>query len=366
MSVVDRRATFVSTGRRCSSQKIDVGGVSHEGLSRRFTIPSPMMLDTATINEDPLILNERSRRQGIDTDAAKKINEIRRNMISVRDVWDKEESSDNKDNKRRTSRRVTYGAAAIKRDVEEAATTLIDDSRRSSKSRGRRTSVSAGEGKWLVKDNVKRRKSSLGTSHETTSQNNNIEGGKSSIFTKQKRQIRNSKRKVHFSTVSVRHYPIILGNNPFVTSGPSLELAWEYVSSLDEVNIPLDSYEAFHAPIRRSEWDLALSRGERESQLLESGYTREEIATAIRETNRIKSQRVQTALNIKMEGIEEFTENARRRGMEIIGLRKNSDWLYNEWKLSTSPRGSPANIDAKRAGSIFRREVSCLIYIIFL
>ena len=351
MSVVDRRATFVSTGRQGSSQ-IGVGCVSYEGLSRRFTIPSPMMLDTATINGDYL-LNERLRRQGIDTDAAKEINEMRRNMISIRDVWDKESSSDK--DKRRTSRRVSYGAAAIKRDVGEAAATSIDDSRRSSKSRGRRTSVSAGEGKWLVKDNVKRRKSSIGKPKETTTQNN-IEGGKSSIFTKQKRQIRNSKRKVHFTTVSVRHYPIILGNNPFVTSGPSLELAWEHESSMNEMNIPLDSYEAFHAPIRRSEWDLALSRGERESQLLESGFTREEIATAIRETSRIKSQRAQTALNIRMEGVEEFTENARRRGMEILGLRKNPDWLYNEWKLSTSPSGSPANIDAKRAGSIFRRE----------
>ena len=354
MSVVDRRATFVSTGRQGSSQ-IAVGCVSHEGLSRRFTIPSPMMLDTATINDDYL-LNERLRRQGIDTDAAKEINEIRRNMISIRDVWDKESSDKDK---RRTSRRVSYGAAAIKRDVGE---TSIDDSRRSSKSRGRRTSVSAGEGKWLVKDNVKRRKSSIGKPKETTTLNN-IEGpGKSSIFTKQKRQIRNSERKVHFTTVSVRHYPIILGNNPFVTSGPSLELAWEYESSMNEMNIPLDSYEAFHAPIRRSEWDLALSRGERESQLLESGCTREEIAMAIRETSRIKSQRAQTALNIKMEALEEFTENARRRGMEILGLRKNPDWLYNEWKLSTSSSGSPANIDAKRAGSIFRREVSCLIY----
>ena len=88
----------------------------------------------------------------------------------------------------------------------------------------------------------------------------------------------------------------------FVTSGPPLELGWdwEHESSMNEVDIPIDEFEATYSPHRRSEWDLALSRGERETQLLELGFTREEIAAAIRETSKIKSQRANTVLNIKL------------------------------------------------------------------
>jgi len=142
----------------------------------------------------------------------------------------------------------------------------------------------------------------------------------------------------------------------FVTSGPPLELGWdwEHESSMNEVDIPIDEFEATYSPHRRSEWDLALSRGERETQLLELGFTREEIAAAIRETSKIKSQRANTVLNIKMAGIEEATEQLRTKGLELIGLRKNPDWLYNEWKNSAAHGPRPLN--AKRAGSIYRRE----------
>ena len=57
---------------------------------------------------------------------------------------------------------------------------------------------------------------------------------------------------------------------------------------MNEVDIPIDEFEATYSPHRRSEWDLALSRGERETQLLELGFTREEIAAAIRETSKKK------------------------------------------------------------------------------
>lgn len=141
----------------------------------------------------------------------------------------------------------------------------------------------------------------------------------------------------------------------FVTSGPPLELGWdwEHESSMNEVDIPIDEFEATYSPHRRSEWDLALSRGERETQLLELGFTREEIAAAIRETSKIKSQRANTVLNIKMAGIEEATEQLRTKGLELIGLRKNPDWMYNEWKNNSA---EPRPLNAKRAGSIYRRE----------
>lgn len=119
----------------------------------------------------------------------------------------------------------------------------------------------------------------------------------------------------------------------FVTSGPPLELAWDHITSMTECT-SIDEFEEEHEQYRRSEWDLALSRGERESQLLDAGFTREEIAAAIRETSRIKSHRANTVLNLKMARVEEFTEGIQSKLMQMIGFRKDPDHLYNEWKLS--------------------------------
>jgi hypothetical protein len=77
--------------------------------------------------------------------------------------------------------------------------------------------------------------------------------------------------------------------------------------------------------------------------------------SASHETSKIKSQRANTVLNIKMAGIEEFTEKLRTQGGELIGLRKNPDWMYNEWKNNSAAHG-PRPLNAKRAGSIYRRE----------
>mmetsp|Transcript_14359 Transcript_14359/g.31234 ORF Transcript_14359/g.31234 Transcript_14359/m.31234 type:complete len:337 (+) Transcript_14359:1-1011(+) len=137
---------------------------------------------------------------------------------------------------------------------------------------------------------------------------------------------------VRFSTVTIRYHPTILGNNPFVTSGPPLELSWEHEPSATDSDVPVDRHEEVREGRRRNEWDLALSKGERESRLLESGCTREEIAVAVRETCRIKAQRANTVLNLKMSGVEEFAEDVRRKGSKFVGLRKSSNWLYNDWK----------------------------------
>ena len=107
---------------------------------------------------------------------------------------------------------------------------------------------------------------------------------------------------------------------------------------MNELDVPIDEFEEEHEQYRRSEWDLALSRCERESQLLDTGFTREEIAQAIRETSRIKSQRANTVLNLKMEKVEEFTEGVKSKLTQMIGLKKDPEYLYNEWKLNRGTR----------------------------
>mmetsp|Transcript_20266 Transcript_20266/g.58163 ORF Transcript_20266/g.58163 Transcript_20266/m.58163 type:complete len:700 (-) Transcript_20266:101-2200(-) len=149
---------------------------------------------------------------------------------------------------------------------------------------------------------------------------------------------------VHFSTVSVQYHATVLGVNPFCTSGPPISLGWYQDPSLADNNIPIDEYERyFHSTAPKSEWDLALGRAERERRLLDAGYSRDKIAAAIRETNRVKDQRRQTVLTLGTAGAQEFAESIARTTKKTLLLRKGSDHLYQEWKASS--RGMVQAID---------------------
>ena len=153
-----------------------------------------------------------------------------------------------------------------------------------------------------------------------------------------------AQRAVHFSTVSVRYHATVLGVNPFCTSGPPISLGWYHDPSLADNNVPIDEYESYsHPTAPKSEWDLALSRAERERRLLDAGYSREKIAAAIRETNRVKDQRRQTVLTLEASGAQEFAESVGRTTKKALLLRKGSDHLYQEWKVSS--RGMVQTID---------------------
>ena len=149
---------------------------------------------------------------------------------------------------------------------------------------------------------------------------------------------------VHFSTVSVRYHETVLGVNPFCTSGPPISLGWYHDPSLADSNVPIDEYERYlHPTAPKSEWDLALSRAERERRLLDAGYSRDKIAAAIREANRVKDQRRQTVLTLGAAGAQEFAESVGRTTKKALLLRKGSDHLYQEWKASS--RGMVQAID---------------------
>ena len=153
-----------------------------------------------------------------------------------------------------------------------------------------------------------------------------------------------AQRAVHFSTVSVRYHATVLGVNPFCTSGPPISLSWYHDPSLADSNVPIDEYESYsHPTAPKSEWDLALSRAERERRLLDAGYSRDKIAAAIRETNRVKDQRRQTVLTLGASGAQEFAESVGRTTKKALLLRKGSDHLYQEWKVSS--RGMVQTID---------------------
>lgn len=81
------------------------------------------------------------------------------------------------------------------------------------------------------------------------------------------------KSAVSFSTVEFRDYPIILGDNPSTSCGPSIEIDWE---SHHSVTIDLEEYETNRYP-RRSKKELQMPIELRTHLLHESGYTMRQI-----------------------------------------------------------------------------------------
>mmetsp|Transcript_9666 Transcript_9666/g.15502 ORF Transcript_9666/g.15502 Transcript_9666/m.15502 type:complete len:452 (-) Transcript_9666:283-1638(-) len=125
------------------------------------------------------------------------------------------------------------------------------------------------------------------------------------------------KTKVSFHEVQVRNYKSVLTVNPAVTSGPAIGLGWKYDSSQDE-KYSLDEYENVRKSGGRGSRDIILSRIERESMLLDLGYSQKDIADSIRKTIRLKNQRKQTIQNLNVSPVEEFLEKATRRVKRVL------------------------------------------------
>jgi hypothetical protein len=94
-------------------------------------------------------------------------------------------------------------------------------------------------------------------------------------------------RSVNFSTIEVRTYPIILGDNPSVSSGPPFTIDWKHQ---DAEEIDLSDYEKLK-PEKRTREQILLPARVRESWLRAQGYARSEILEVGREVNRIKKCR---------------------------------------------------------------------------
>lgn len=93
-------------------------------------------------------------------------------------------------------------------------------------------------------------------------------------------------RRADFSFVEVREYKRILGAHPSCFQGISLGIDWEYRPSKFYL---VDEWETMRS-ISKSGY-MILDRETRELILSELGYDQHDFARAIRETNRIKSQR---------------------------------------------------------------------------
>jgi hypothetical protein len=93
-------------------------------------------------------------------------------------------------------------------------------------------------------------------------------------------------RSVNFSTIEVRSYPIILGENPSVSSGPPVTIDWEH-QDVEEYTI--SDYEKAK-PQKRSKAEMLLPAMVREAWLCDH-HARSEMLEVGKEIQRIKKSR---------------------------------------------------------------------------
>lgn len=161
--------------------------------------------------------------------------------------------------------------------------------------------------------------------------------------------------KIQFSTVEVRQYERVLGDNPGVSSGPPVSIGWKHFEDRTMV-LPIDEYEYYHGACTEDQCEMILTRFERETMLLELGYTEKELVKSIRENYKVKNKRRQTVNNIPLMEIEESLEKAKRSVKKVIARKKSSKHLYEDWKDRELSVGRQPSL--RRRSSILKNSTS--------
>ena len=139
-------------------------------------------------------------------------------------------------------------------------------------------------------------------------------------------------RSVVFGNLEIREYARTIGCNPSVSAGPPVGLDWSY--DPDHLTLDLEEYESNRGP-RRSYAEMAMPRSVRTQILTEEWrVTRPEMASAIRDTNRIKQSRRRTVNNLDtpLEKASYQVEKAKRNASRIIRGKKTAREEYDKWK----------------------------------
>lgn len=128
---------------------------------------------------------------------------------------------------------------------------------------------------------------------------------------------------VRFADLTIRDYPIILGDNPGGISGPPLSIAWKHTG---EITIDLDEYESGR-PRRRDHVEMAIPESERLGLLKRVGYSKTEIVEGTRPVNIIRSQRARSREALALQPVSELMEKISRKAKNAVtlGAKKRSE-----------------------------------------
>lgn len=127
-------------------------------------------------------------------------------------------------------------------------------------------------------------------------------------------------RRLRFSTVTIREYPILLGDNVTV-KGPPISIDWEHI---DEKSFGLEDYEEACKYTRRTQVELKMPSKHREEILREIGYSRQEIQKSVKKSNIARHKRKRTVETLKLQPLQEAFEKMLKLGKKPLGRKKKA------------------------------------------
>lgn len=138
-------------------------------------------------------------------------------------------------------------------------------------------------------------------------------------------------KKVSFGTISIREYPICVGDNPGGSWGVPITIDWEHQS---EASFDFDMYETTR-PERRTQLEIAMPAPVRYEKLRAEGFSRQEIQKAEKQANIIRCRRRRTVEMLHMAPIHEFSETIVKGTVKALSLRKKKK-NKDEFHFSTT------------------------------
>lgn len=139
------------------------------------------------------------------------------------------------------------------------------------------------------------------------------------------------RRQVTFHSVTIREYPMTIGDHPNCSFGPPVTLDWDY----DEYeSIDLNKFES-HRPRRRNLREMMLNYYRRKNMLLHwGGHSEEELEAATKRASRVKKQRSVTSIFMPVFIVQEAIGGAMRKLKKIMKKKTRR-------KSEGTPRQSP-------------------------
>jgi hypothetical protein len=151
--------------------------------------------------------------------------------------------------------------------------------------------------------------------------------------------------------LSIREYPIIMGDSPAAARGVPISIGWEFEDA--NVDIYIDEYESLRPP-RRLKDQLRMESLDR-VRLLKSeliGYSRSEICQGIRQVDKDRKQREITRNWMRFSRLEEAVE-AIARFIMLSTIRRSQ---RNQMKQYLAPYKSAQHHGSNRKKSEIQRR----------
>ena len=154
------------------------------------------------------------------------------------------------------------------------------------------------------------------------------------------RQDKTSKR-VSWGSICVREHPIIPGDNPSAIGGVPVTIHWDYV---EETILPIEELDPSQQSPPRSMIEMRMPPDYRNDLLRRLGFSRGDVAAALKAANIARGQRRRTAETMNLASVEESLEKVKRATLNATFRRSKK---IHEKKLLETFRGKSANCTEK-------------------